>query len=189
MKKAKIEDLEFNNLDKEHPFLEADYEYCQFSHCDFSNRDLSAFNFLECTFEHCDFSNTILHDTGFKTVTFDSCKMMGLHFEDCKAFLLAMSFKNCILSFSSFYQMILKGTLFDNCMLEQVDFTETDLSNAILKKCNLQKAIFEYTTLRNADLQTAINFDIDPDINKIAGAKFSTQGALTLLKKYKIVIS
>ena len=189
MNKSRIEDRVFKNIDKTYPFLEADYEYCEFSHCDFSNRDLSAFNFLECTFESCDFSNATLYDTGFKTAQFKDCKMMGLRFEDCNTFLLAMNFENCVLSFSSFFQLTLKGILFNNCVLEQVDFSETNLTNAIFKNCNLLKANFEYTILNKANLQTAANFNIDPDINKIAGAKFSKNGALTLLNKYKIVIS
>ena len=189
MGKARIEDKEFEAIDKEHPFLEADYEYCQFSNCDFSNRDLSAFNFLECTFESCDFSNAKLFDTGFKTVQFKDCKLMGLRFEDCNTFLLAMSFENCMLNFSSFYQVAMQNTLFNNCTLEQVDFAETNLTNAIFKNCRLLKANFEYTILKKANLQTANHFNIDPDTNQIAGAKFSQSGALTLLNKYKIVIS
>jgi fluoroquinolone resistance protein len=188
MSEIKIEDRVFENISKEYPFLEADYEYCQFINCDFSSRDLSAFNFLECRFEYCDLSNAKLYDTGFKTVQFKDCKMMGLRFEDGNPFLLAMTFENCNLSFSSFYQLKLKDVPFLNCMMEQVDFIETNLTGAVFANCNLKRTNFEYAILKNANFQTAKHFNIDPETNQIAGAKFSAQGALALLDKYKIVI-
>lgn len=69
-----------------------------------------------------------------------------------------------------------------------VDFTEADLTQTTFDSCNLEGAVFENCNLEKADFQTAFNFTLDPERNKIAKAKFSKEGALGLLKKYNIQI-
>jgi fluoroquinolone resistance protein len=164
------------------------YEYCAFSDCIFSNADLSEVDFTECTFERCDFSMAKLRNTAFKDVNFKDCKLLGLRFDDCNPFLISFNFENCMLSFSSFYELKLKNTRFDNCKLEEVDFVETDLTNAVFKNCDLNRAVFDRTKLEGADFRTAFNFSIDPEINQIKKARFSAQNVVGLLNKYKIII-
>jgi hypothetical protein len=43
--------------------------------------------------------------------------------------------------------------------------------------------------LEKADFTTAYNFQIDPDLNRVAGAKFALQSLPALLTKYKLRIS
>ncbi len=82
----------------------------------------------------------------------------------------------------------LKNTLFADSQLQEVEFIETDLTNASFKNCDLYKSVFEKTRLENADLRTAWRFSIDPEINFIQKAHFSTQNVVGLLDKYKIKI-
>ena len=52
--------------------------------------------------------------------------------------------------------------------------------------CDFSGAVFENTILEKADLRTAINYSIDPEINRLKKAKFSMPGLIGLLDKYDI---
>lgn len=164
------------------------YEDCTFINCNFSNTDLSGLKFLECEFLNCDWSMAILTGATLRSAHFRGCKMLGLHFEDCNELLFSVSFEDCQLDLSSFYQRPLKGARFTNCSLQEVDFTEANLSHAIFVHCNLKGASFGRTNLEGADLRTAYHFSIDPEKNRLRKAKFSVSGLAGLLGKYDIEI-
>ncbi len=82
----------------------------------------------------------------------------------------------------------MKKTNFNDCELQEVDFTETDLSLVNLSQCNLMNATFDRSNLERADFSSAINYTIDPEINFLKKAKFSTNGLVGLLSKYGIDI-
>jgi uncharacterized protein YjbI with pentapeptide repeats len=190
MVKTYVESQDFKGKDyTQKPLDLAEYENCSFTDCNFSGTDLSDIFFVDCVFESCDLSNAKLNETAFRTVRFKHCKLLGLHFDDCNAFLLSLGFDTCVLNYSIFFKLKLKNTHFENCRLEEVDFTETDLSNAIFGQCDLQKAVFENTNLQGADLRTAYNFSIDPEQNRIKKAKFSAQNIVGLLDRYDITVT
>lgn len=170
------------------PLPKGDYESCTFSHCLFHDADLSGINFTDSSFEHCDLSTAILKKTALREVKFRHCKMLGLRFDDCNPFLLSFDFEDCALDFSSFFQVKLKGTRLVNCRLLEVDFVEADLTGAIFMGSDLSGAVFENTILEKADFRTAVNFTIDPEGNRIRGARFSMEGLLGLLGKYGILV-
>lgn len=169
--------------------LAKEYEECQFDQCDFSTADLTDISFIECTFKDCDLSNAILSNTSFKDIVFDQCKMLGMHFNDCNKFLLEMNFQDCVLNFSSFYQLKLRNVRFKNCQLQEVDFSSADLTNASFTNCDLLSALFDNTILEKADLRDSFNYSFDPEVNYIDKAKFSKESVIGLLSKYDISIS
>lgn len=114
--------------------------------------------------------------------------MMGLHFENCNAFGMAFSFTGCTLDHSSFFKTKIKKTFFKSCQLHDADFSECDLSGALFDTCDLHNATFENTILEKADLRTAINYSINPEVNKIKKARFSLPAVIGLLDKYDIDI-
>tara|TARA_B100000780_G_C20790358_1_gene313882 strand:- start:161 stop:508 length:348 start_codon:yes stop_codon:yes gene_type:complete len=114
--------------------------------------------------------------------------MLGLHFDQSKPFGFSISFENCQLNHSVFYQVNLGQSAFNNCQLQGVDFTEADLSNVHLTNCDLLNAIFDNTNLEKADLSHSINYSINPEVNKIKGAKFSLPEVVGLLDQYGIKI-
>jgi uncharacterized protein YjbI with pentapeptide repeats len=114
--------------------------------------------------------------------------MLGLRFEDCKTFLLEFSFSECILNFSSFYGLNIQKQRFENCQLHEVDFTECNLSRGIFKECELNNAIFERTNLEKVDLQSARNFSISPNENKLKGAIFSKSDLYGLVSHLGIIV-
>ena len=110
MEDKKIENVNFI----QNPLVDGEYEYCTFLNCDFSNADLSGIVFMECEFDECNLSMAKLVKTTLRDIRFKNCKMLGMHFENCNEFGLAVSFDNCNLSDSSFYKTVIKKTNFRN---------------------------------------------------------------------------
>lgn len=177
-------ELDFK-VDQQHTL---EYENCIFNNCSFSNADLSNKKFIDCSFINCDFSTAKTLNTAFQNVVFEDCKLLGLRFDDCNKFLLSFQFQNCQLNYASFYKLSIKQTLFNNCQLVEADFVETNLTQSTFSNCDLSGAIFENTKLEQVDFRTSWNFTIDPNLNKIQKAKFSTQNISGLLSKYDIHI-
>ena len=72
--------------------------------------------------------------------------------------------------------------------MQEVDFSDAELISASFDDCDLSRAIFENTNLQKADFRSANNFNINPENNQLAGAKFSFEGLPGLLAKHKIVV-
>jgi len=165
-----------------------EYDNCTFKNCNFSNVHASNISFVECEFVNCNFSNTIVANSAFREVKFIECKLLGVNFQECEPFLLALYFENCRLIFSSFYQLKLTNTDFINCNLQEVNFTETNLSKANFDNCDLKNAIFDQTNIENANFISSFNFDINPSKNRIRKAKSSQDNVIGLLKSYNIIV-
>lgn len=189
MDKIYIEDKNFTGVDfTAGHFEKADYENCHFTNCDFSTLDLSKISFAGCIFTGCNISLVKLTGTAFKDAEFNHCKMLGVHFEDCHEFFFNVVFDNSQLNMSSFYKRKCRNTQFKNCSLHEVDFTEADCTNLVFYNCDLARAVFSNTILEKADFRTSYNYSIDPELNRIRKAKFSSSGISGLLDKYDIEI-
>jgi len=165
-----------------------DFENCEFNACDFSNANFSRYRFTDCTFSDCNLSLMKVSSTSMQSVLFRECKMLGIHFDSLNAFGIVIGFESCTLNHSSFYQLNLKKSPFNNCELQECDFSECDLSGAIFSGSNLLHAKFDRTNLEGTDFTGAVNFTIHPEINKMRGAKFSSNALSGLLTHYKIQI-
>ncbi|WP_025663683.1 pentapeptide repeat-containing protein [Aquimarina megaterium] len=184
-----IIDKTFENKDFSNQKLPSkEYDNCTFVNCNFSKTDMSVVTFLECRFDTCNFNTIMMKETSFQEVVFDACKMLGLDFSTCNDFLFEVEFNHCNLDYVSFYGFSMKNTTFNDCSLKEADFTDADLTGSILSNCNLSGAIFERTIAEKVDFRTAKNFIIDPEINKLKKAKFSTSGLIGLLTKYDLTI-
>ncbi|MCU0431991.1 MAG: pentapeptide repeat-containing protein [Bacteroidia bacterium] len=165
-----------------------EYLDCTFEHCDFSRTNLSTIDFVDCRFLHCNLSLADVKSAAFKGCSFEHCKITGVNFGECNAFMFSVGFSHCVLDYSVFFKMKMKKTPFANCSLKQVDFEETDLTEAVFNDCDLTAANFQKTILEKADLRTAVNFNIDPEQNRMKKARFSGQGLPGLLGKYGLNI-
>lgn len=184
-----IEDKIFETVDFAASGIEvAEYDNCTFKNCNFSKLNLWEVKFSECEFINCDWSLANLNKTAIRDVVFKDCKMLGLKFEDCTPFGLAMRFEGCVLNHSSFYQVQLPKTHFKNTQLHDVDFAESNFSQAVFDNCDLKNAVFEATNIEKADFRTATNYIINPEKNKIKKARFSYRGLSGLLTRYDLDI-
>lgn len=167
-------------------FAHAEFEQCTFRAGQWMGADLSKTRFTECVFEQCDLSNAVIAGAGFRHVEFKGCKLLGLQFDQCNAFLLAMRFDHCRLDFASFRSLVLKGARITACSLAETDFSGTDLGKAVLTDSDFAGALFDGTNLEEADLREARNFIIDPERNRIKRAQFSLHGLPGLLMRHGI---
>lgn len=165
-----------------------EYDNCTFMNCDFSKTDMSVVTFLECKFDTCNFNETMLKETSFQDIVFMDCKLLGANFSICNNFLFAVEFNRCNLDYVSFYSFNIKKTLFRNCSMKEIDFTETILTGSQLDNCDLTGAIFEKTIAEKVDFRTANNFVIDPEINNLKKARFTTSGLVGLLTKHDLEV-
>jgi len=162
---------------------------CIFINCNFSKADLANDDFIDCHFKGCNLSLASMENTGMKNIQFTAGKMVGIDFSRCNNFNFSVSFDQCPLDYCSFYQKKMKKASFKNCSLKECDFTETDLTQAAFIDCNLLQAVFMHSILEKADFRTAVNYAVDPEMNKIKKARFSLAGIEGLLAKYDIDIS
>ncbi|PKD20365.1 hypothetical protein APR41_13885 [Salegentibacter salinarum] len=183
-----IEEQVFNNKNLQNHTFANSYESCQFTNCNFSTGSLKGILFIDCEFEDCDLSNVNLDHTSFQNCNFKACKMMGLLFNNCEPFAFSLSVNECILNHSSFFGMKLNKTNFQNSKLQEVDFSAADLSHSKFLNSELSGAVFQNTNLTKADFSSARDYNIDPENNKLKGAKFSLDQVSGLLNKYQIKI-
>jgi fluoroquinolone resistance protein len=185
-----VENEQFANIDfTREPLAKGEYEVCTFTDCNLGNVDLAGMEFVRCGFIACNLSLAKLKNTAFRHVQFKDCKLLGLNFENCNEFGFEVGFEDCQLDRSSFYKMKLKQMSFRRCRLHEIDFTESDLSGAVFDLCDLAQTRFEKTNLERADFTTAVNYVIDPELNRMRKAKFTSLGLAGLVAKYNLDIS
>ncbi|MCU0399592.1 MAG: pentapeptide repeat-containing protein [Algoriphagus sp.] len=169
-------------------FEPGEYESCTFVACNFSNLNFHGSSFENCTFRDCDLSNAKVFKVSFQNVKFERCKVLGVHFNTANAFLMEFQFEHCQLDYSNFFNLKLKKSQFKNCRLLEVDFSQAELQEANFQGSDLSGAVFDGTNLEKADFRDAVNYRIDPEINRIKGARFDLQGLPGLLVKWGIKV-
>ena len=77
---------------------------------------------------------------------------------------------------------------FKGSILKDCNFFETNLAGADFNACNLEGSLFEQCDLSEADFRNAEKYSINPDQNKLKGAKFSLPEVLSFLAPLDIII-
>jgi len=70
--------------------------------------------------------------------------------------------------------------------MQEVDFSQANLSGANFLGSDLSRTVFDRTNLEKADFREALHYRIDPEINKVKGARFDLEGLPGLLGKWGI---
>ena len=113
--------------------------------------------------------------TGLNDVTFKDCKLLGINFSDCEDFMFSVAFEKCVLDYCSFMGKKMVKTKFSDSSMKNMVFTEANLTQAVFSRTDLAGTLFSQTLLKEADFTTAINYAIDPSLNMVKKAKFSTR--------------
>jgi uncharacterized protein YjbI with pentapeptide repeats len=182
-------DIEYNNIiysEEEVNFKE--FECCTFTNCNFSQCIFLAVTFIDCTFNDCTFSKAKINYVAFRTVTFNRCEIKEVNFAMCDKLIFEIAFTDCILDFSKFYTLKIKGTSFTNCSLIAVDFMSTDLTEVIFENCDLYRSEFAKAIANKANFKTSYNYTIDPKVTKLKKAVFAFEGLKGLLYKHDIIV-
>ena len=165
-----------------------EYENCIFIDCDFTQCIFLAASFIDCKFVNCNFNGAKINHTSLRTVYFNKCKISNVNFAMIDKFIFEIHFKDCILDFSKFYALKLKGTTFTNTSLVAVDFMAADLSEVEFENCDLYRSEFDKANVSKTNFKTSYNYTINPESTKIKKAIFSLEGVKGLLYKYDIIV-
>ena len=92
------------------------------------------------------------------------------------------------MDYCTFFGTKLNKTVFKKCSLRETDFTEANLSMAQFPESDLLGTIFSNTNLEKTDFRGATNLSIDPQYNKMKGAKLHSFQLEGLLYKYGLEI-
>lgn len=164
-------------------------EQCTFRHCDFSNCNFIDVTFIDCQFYDCNFNGAKINHVALRTVTFHRCQIKDVNFAMCDKLIFEIAFEDCILDFSKFYALKLKGTVFKNCSLIAVDFMNADLTEARFENCDLYRSEFAKAIANKANFKTSFHYTIDPTTTKVKKAIFSLEGVKGLLFKHQLIIN
>ncbi|WPR70397.1 pentapeptide repeat-containing protein [Flavobacterium sp. NG2] len=165
-----------------------EFEACIFTNCDFTQCNFKAITFIDCTFTNCNFNNANINHVAFRTVYFNQCQIIDVNFAMTDKFIFEIHFKDCILDFSKFYALKMKGTTFTNCSLIAVDFMQTDLTAVSFTNCDLYRAEFDKATANKVDFSTSRNYTINPKTTKLKKAVFSLEYLKGLLFKHDVIV-
>jgi fluoroquinolone resistance protein len=165
-----------------------EFQSCMFKKCDLSNTDLSHNKFLDCVFEDCNLSMVALDGSTLNEVAFVNCKMLGINFSSSISFLFSVKFDACILDYSSFMNRKMLKTPFLKSSLKEVTFSQANLAGSSFDGSNLMGAVFNRTDLSTVSFVNAYNYNIEPELNTLKNAVFSSQGLAGLLSSYQIKI-
>lgn len=182
-------DLQYNNI----TYLEdginfKEFESCIFTNCDFSQCSFTAVTFIDCHFNSCNFTSTKINHVALRTVFFNKCTMKDVNFAMCDKLIFEVHFKDCILDFSKFYTLKMKGTTFKNTSLVAVDFMSADLTAVSFNNCDLYRAEFDKAIAEKGDFRSSYNYSINPKKTKLKKAQFSIDGLKGLLTTYDIIV-
>ena len=83
----------------------------------------------------------------------------------------------------------IEGKFFEGITFPTLEIIKGEYENCHFTNCKfLNSNLSEFNFIEKADFQTAYNYSIDPDINRIRKAKFSMAGIIGLLDKHDIEI-
>ncbi len=165
-----------------------EFEACTFKNCDFSQCHFIAVTFIDCIFTNCNFNGSKINHVALRTVHFYHCQIKEVNFAMTDKFIFEIHFKDCVLDFSKFYALKMKGTTFTNCSLIAVDFMQTDLTTIHFINCDLHRTEFDKAIANKADFSTSRNYTIDPKATKLKKAVFSIENLSGLLFKHDVFV-
>ena len=161
-----------------------EFESCTFNNCTFSACNFIDITFIDCIFNDCIFTQAKINHVGLRTVTFNRCDIKEVNFAMCSKLIFEVCFNDCVLDFSKFYALKIKGTPFINCSLIAVDFMAADLTEVLFENCDLYRSEFAKSIANKANFKTSYNYTIDTKTTKLKIDVFSSVGLNGLLYKH-----
>jgi uncharacterized protein YjbI with pentapeptide repeats len=160
---------------------------CTFRRCKLPESRWARAKLEDCVFEHCDLTRMAPQELGLRGVTFKDTKLMGVDWTDTGPH-PNVTFEGCDLRYASFVKMRLRGTKFLRCMAREANFLEVDLTEADFTDTDLSDSTIKGCTLIKANLAHAVGLRLDPQLNKVKGARLSLEAAVLLVQSFGIVV-
>lgn len=166
-------------------FTEVIFENCNFHQCNFSDVRFYKCKFVDCTFIASNLSNIKVDYSKFFDTSFTESKLLGVDWTKADwprfNFTAPISFSECIITDSSFFNLNLSELVLEHCKAQDVDFRNGNFSKAKFIYTDFSNSLFMKTNLQEADFSEAENYDINIFNNDIKAARFSRLEAVRLL--------
>lgn len=161
------------------------FENCIFQQCNFSDVRFYKCKFVECVFTASNLSNIRVDYSKFFDTSFNESKLVGVDWTKADwprfNFTAPISFSECIINDSSFFNLNLSKLVLEHCKAQDVDFRNGNFTTAKFIFTDFSNSLFMKTNLQEADFSEAENYDIDIFNNEIKAARFSRLEAVRLL--------
>lgn len=185
--------VEFKDLNCDHKHIVSKEFYdCTFIKCSFREAVFKNCKFRDCSFKNCDLSLSKVPESLFQNAKFESSHLIGINWAVAKwpkvNFLKPFEFHNCVMNYSTFIGLNLKGVSFKKCVAKDVDFSEADLTQADCRETDFTQSRFVDTILTEADFSHAQGYQINPNLVTLKGTKFSLPEAMALLYGLDIIL-
>jgi fluoroquinolone resistance protein len=170
------------------------FQGCGFVKCVFNENTFRSCAFHECIFKACDLSLAKLPGCSFKAVKFVDCQLIGLDWTETtwaggRVIFKPADFTGCVLNYSTFMGLDLKGAVLRKCIAREVSFEEADLTRADCRGTDFSGSRFNHTNLTETDFTGALNYAVSPVDNTLKKTKFSLPEAMSLLHEMDIVLT
>ncbi len=166
---------------------------CRFANCIFREVQFVKCRFRDCQFEACDLSLMAVDGSSFADIHFERCQVIGVNWAnaDWPKFTLPrpLNFRECAISYSTFFGVSLQQCDFVNCAAKDVDFSEANLTKAKCTGTDFAKSRFLHTDLTEADFNDAQNYAINANANVLKKTRFALPEAMSLLRSLDIVLT
>lgn len=166
---------------------EVEFVECRFKNIDFTSIPLKNFKFIDCCFNNCNFNNATLRGVLFRAPKFHQSKLLGMNWTEAQTLTLP-EYTECLMDFSVFQKLNLKGAKFIKCKLHEVDFYEAQAPKSEWNGSDLKDSNFSGTNLSEADFRSAIQYNINVRETNVSKAKFSMPEAINLLNPFNVII-
>lgn len=178
----------FNGKDlSESELKEKEFTGCSFEKVNFEKAKLKYVRFENCTFKNCNLGLVKLTGSRFIDCEFFDCKMIGINWTEVEE-PVKIKIENSKIDYSIFFAMDLRRIEITECEAREVNFENADISKGKFNGTNFISSKFKNTNLSASDFREAMNYDINPEFNKIKKAKFSMPEVMTLLQCFDIEI-
>ena len=162
---------------------------CFFENCNFTESSWINAKFCSCTFKNCNISLVDLKGCRIQEVLFEECKIVGAEFLKCNTdFIFSMDAKKTFIQYCNFSELDMRKTSFQGSKIYDSTFINTCLAEANFSDTDLKGILFRCCDLNKSNFCGALNYVIDPLINKVKKAKFSFPEVIGLLKGFDIEI-
>jgi uncharacterized protein YjbI with pentapeptide repeats len=166
---------------------EREFVHCRFIKCSFERTHFKGCSFEDCSFEQCNLGLVKQTTVGFLGVKFEDSKLIGVNWTHPRN-PFDVSFVRCNLDNSIFAGMKLGSTRMTACSIKDADFTNADLTKCTFDSSDLAGSRIENCNLSFADFSQAMNYSINPTLNKLKKTKFALPEAASLLRVFDIVL-
>jgi len=183
------EEIDLKGLDLREGRLE-DVELlgCTVSDSDLGEATLDRCSFEDVVFKRCDLGVVKLGGSAFRGVRFEDCKLTGIDWSRAHDLTFEVTFVNCVLDFSAFVGLKLKGLRATGGKAHHVVFADSDMRKVTLKDMDLAGTTFTGNDLRDADFSTCTNLELEPNTNRLQRTKLPLDAALRHLSMLGIKV-